>query len=92
MCKCKNEKEKVRKNNARMKEKKKVKEAKNYTLALGELKWFIPRKNDLSLELNKAASLWISELREVHILGPWKRSEISLHLSCGRANGRNSYF
>ena len=34
--------------------KKKAKEAKNYTQALGELKWLIPRRNDLSLELNKA--------------------------------------
>ena len=34
-------------------------------------------KNDLSLELNKAVreALWISELRELNILGPWKWSE-----------------
>ena len=41
---CKNKKEKVRKNNARIKEKKKVKEAKNYTLALGELKSVYTKK------------------------------------------------
>ena len=41
---CKNKKEKVRKNNARIKEKKKVKEAKNYTLALGELKCVYTKK------------------------------------------------
>ena len=53
-------------------------EAKNYTQALGELKCVvIPRKNDLSLELNKAVleAFWISGLRELNILGPWKRSE-----------------
>ena len=36
--KCKNEKEKVRKNNARINEKKKRKKRENYTQALGELK------------------------------------------------------
>ena len=35
------------------------------------------RKNDLSLGLNKTAleAFWISELQELNILGPWKRSE-----------------
>ena len=44
-----------------------------------ELKCSYTKKNDLSLELNKAAleleASWISELRELNILGPWKRSE-----------------
>ena len=41
----------MRKNNARIKEEK---EAKNYAQALRELKCaYIPRKNDLRLELNK---------------------------------------
>ena len=35
------------------------------------------RKNDLSLELNKAVleAFWIPGLRELNILGPWKQSE-----------------
>ena len=38
MCKCKNEKERVRKNNSRINEKKKTtKEAKNYTQVLREV-------------------------------------------------------
>ena len=37
MCKCKNEKEKVRKNNTRINKKKKTKEAKNYTQVLREV-------------------------------------------------------
>ena len=72
------EKGKVRKNNARIKlTSKKAKEAKNYTQELEELKYAYTKKNDLSLELNKAVleALWISELRELNILGPWKRSE-----------------
>ena len=42
-----------------------------------ELKCPYTKKNDLSLELNKAAleASWISELRELNILGPLKRSE-----------------
>ena len=37
----------------------------------------IPRKNDLSLELNKGVleAFWIPGLRELNILGPWKQSE-----------------
>ena len=48
----------MRKNNARIKEEKQAKEAKNYTQALRELKCaYIPRKNDLSLKLNKGVIL-----------------------------------
>ena len=54
-CKCKNEGEKVRKNNARIneekKERKKRKTAHKHQESLSVL---IPRKYDLSLELNKA--------------------------------------
>ena len=37
----------------------------------------IPRKNDLSLELNKGVleGFWIPGLRELNILGLWKQSE-----------------
>ena len=45
---------KMRKEILQEKMRKKAKEAKNYTQALGEQKYVIPRKNDLSLELNKA--------------------------------------
>ena len=48
MCKCKNEKEKVRKNIARIYEKFKAKEAKNYTQALREVKCSYTKKNDSS--------------------------------------------
>ena len=44
MCKCKNEREKVRKNNARIKEEKQAKKAKNYTQALRELKCAYTKK------------------------------------------------
>ena len=46
--KCKNEKEKERKNNAWINEKKKAKEAKNYTQALGELKCTYTKKKWLN--------------------------------------------
>ena len=44
----------MRKNYARIKEEKQAKEAKHYTQALRELKCAYTKKNDLSLELNKA--------------------------------------
>ena len=55
----------------------KEKEAKNYVQALRELKCAYTNKNDFSLEMNKAilGIFWISELKELHILGLWKRSE-----------------
>ena len=52
MCKCKNEKEKVRKNIARIYENFKANEAKNHTQALREVKCSYTKKNDFSLEVN----------------------------------------
>ena len=53
-CKCKNEREKVRKNNARINEEKKRKKPKTAHKHYESLSVLIPRKYDLSLELNKA--------------------------------------
>ena len=67
MCKCK----------TKAKKSEEVKKAKNYTQAWRELKCDYTKNNDLRLELNNAIleAFWISELRELNILGPWKRSD-----------------
>ena len=63
---------------------KKAKEAKNYIQVLREVKGAYTKKNDFSLEVNTAIleAFWISELRELNTLGPWKRSEDFLTSYC----------
>ena len=63
---------------------KKAKEAKNYIQVLREVKGAYTKKNDLSLEVNTAIvkAFWISELRELNTLGPWKRSKDFLTSYC----------
>ena len=70
------------KNNARIKEnKKKAKEAKNYTQALGELKCVYTREKwfKIRMLLSKAVldirGILNFRAKGIKILGPWKRSE-----------------
>ena len=53
---------------------KEAKEAKNYTHALGEFKCAYTKKKRLKfrIEQSKLEAFWISELRELNILGPSK--------------------
>ena len=68
--------------------------AKKDTQALREVKYAYTKEKDFSLEVNRAIlkAFWISELRELNVLGCWKPSENFSYMLYSWANGRNSYF
>ena len=83
MCKCKNEKEKVRTKNARIYKKKKVQEVKNYTQALREVKCAYTKKNHFSLEVNTAileALILNFRAKGIEYFGPLKTKKLHFHL------------
>ena len=67
----------MRKNNARINEKKKAKEAKNYTQALGELKCVYTKKKWLKFRIEQSSTRGILNFRAkgIKYFAPLKRKE-----------------